>query len=64
MKITIQAQSVQINPVYRDPVVIEIEVQLTKAQVLAVLDQVAKNVAPRELIRMLDSVLECAGVER
>lgn len=64
MKIKIQAQGVQINPVYRDPAIIEIEAQLTTAQVLAMFDEVAKQVTPEKLIEMLDSVLKCAGVAR
>lgn len=64
MKITIQAQSVQINPVYCAPVIIEIEAQLTKCQIAAMFDEVAKQLTPEELVDLLDSVLECAGVER
>lgn len=63
MKLQINALSAQHAPCYKAGV-ISLTLELSKDQILRLLDQVAAQVPPRELVLMLDSVLECAEVQR
>lgn len=63
MKLPIHAISAQMVPCYQVGIV-GLTLEMSKDQVLRMLDEMAKQVTPEVLVEMLDSVLECAGVER
>lgn len=63
MKLKIEASEAQMVPCYKAGT-IALEVDMSKQQVLLMLDEMAKQVKPQELVLMLDSVLEGVGVER
>ena len=63
MKLPIKVESAQLLPCY-EPGIIGLTLEMSKDQVLRMLDEMAKQVTPEVLVEMLDSVLECAGVER
>ena len=63
MKLKLKAESAKFYPcgsVHH----VAVELDMDKQQVVRLLDQIAVQLPARELVLMLDSVLECAGVER
>lgn len=63
MKLKFEASEAQMVPCYKAET-IALEVDMSKPQILLMLDEMAKQVKPQELVLMLDSVLEGVGVER
>lgn len=63
MKLKFEASEAQMVPCYKAGT-IALEVDMSKPQILLMLDEMAKQVKPQELVLMLDSVLEGVGVER